>query len=423
MSKPDVVIVGAGLAGLACARVLTKANIACAVLEASDDVGGRVRSDVVDGFILDRGFQILLTAYPEAIEMLDYDALDLRRFQPGALVHVDGRIDYVADPLRAPRALLSTVRAPIGTWLDRVRVAQTTLQARTGDARDLLRRPDRSTLAELQRIGFSPRIIETFFRPLFSGIQLDPDLEVSSRRFWIIWRMLATGDAAVPATGMGAIPRQLADTLPPSTVQLNARVSEVRDSSVVLASGERIDARAVVVATEGPEASRLLGLPTVASRQVSALWFAAPEPPFREPVLLLDGTSRGPMRNLAVMSNVASTYAPRDQSLIVAAIPEGRSDRDTCASETELLNATRAQLRELFGTQADRWTHLHTHRIRHAQPDQPAPLHPRQRVRLHEGLYVCGDHRDTGSIQGALYSGRRTAELVLRDFAHAEPRA
>jgi phytoene dehydrogenase-like protein len=409
----DVVIVGAGLAGLVAARTLVAAGLDVVVLEASDGVGGRVRTDVIDGYRLDRGFQILLTAYPELERWLDLEALALSPFEPGAEVRVGGRFHRVGDPRRRPTEVLSTLRAPIGTLSDKVRVLALVASVLRGDPADLLRRPDRSTLQRLDDAGFGPAIVERFFRPLFSGIQLDPELEVSSRRFEIILRMLAVGAAAVPAAGMGAIPAQLAARLPSVTVRLNAAVERLDGTNAVLADGTLVRARAVVVATEGPVAARLTGLPDPGSRPVAAVWFAAPTSPVERPVLLLDGDRSGPAANVVAMSRVAATYAPPGRGLVVAAVP-GRA-----ALDGDLVADTTAQMSVWFGAPVRSWEVLRVDVIEHGQPDQRPPLNARRAVALGGGRYVCGDHRDTASIQGAMFSGRRTAERLLRDIGHS----
>jgi phytoene dehydrogenase-like protein len=403
----DVVIVGAGLAGLACARTLSAAGRSVVVLEASDGVGGRVRTDVVDGFRLDRGFQILLTGYPEVPVQLDVPALRLQSFRPGALVRTGGRFVKVGDPLRAPADLPATLLAPIGSVADKLRIAKLRLDLGRGRGNQLLRKPEMTTLAALQhRYRFSDTAIERFFRPLFSGIQLDPELQTSSRMFEVIFRSLSKGDAAVPADGMGAIPLQMAAALPPGVVHLNVPVTGVEGNVVHVASGTAVTATgAVVVATEGPVASRLLGLPEVGSKSVSCCWFAADRAPMDDRLLVLDGEGSGPVANVAVMSNVAPSYAPAGQALIAAAAPGVHGD--------ELEAAARSQLRGWWGSDVDHWRLLRTDHIAHGQPVQRPPSHPKQRIRLADGLYVCGDHRDTASIQGALYSGRRTGEAVL----------
>lgn len=404
-SSAQVVIVGAGLAGLVAARTLESAGIAPVILEASDGVGGRVRSDVVDGYVLDRGFQILLTGYPEAQRQLDMDALDLRTFEPGALVWREGKGTIVGDPFRRPSTFASTVLAPVGTVADKVRIALLRRRLLRADPRGLLRGDDIPTAAALRGEGFSSRMIERFFRPLVGGIQLDPSLSSSRRMFDVIFRTLAAGDSAVPARGMGEISRQLLSRLETTQVHLGTRVTKVEPGAVTVADGSVIRADHVIVATEGPAASQLLGLPPVASRAAGCVWFAADAAPVRGAWIVLDGHGHGPVLNVAVMSNVSPHYAPAGKHLIAAAIP-GAVDGD-------LESTARRQLRSWWGPQVDGWRHLRTDVIPHGQPDQSPPFSPKKPVSLGNGLWVCGDHRDTASIQGAMHSGRRCAEAVI----------
>lgn len=412
MTRP-VVVVGAGLAGLACAVELRRCGIEAIIVEASDGVGGRVRTDVVDGFLLDRGFQVMLTAYPELHRQFDVGALELHAFDPGAVVMHRQRPTVVADPFRAPRDLLSTVAAGtvrrIGTPADLIALARLRLRLRSPHPSRLLTGPDRPTSEHLRELGFSNGFIEAFLRPLVGGIQLDPSLTTSSRMFDIIMRMLLDGDAAVPASGMGAVPAQLAARLPEGTIHLGAPVRSVSAGVVRVDSGE-VQASRVVVATEGPEAARLLGGREVGSRPVGCVYFASDEAPMDRRLIVLAGDSDGPALNVAVMSNVAPTYAPTGRHLIAAALPG-----ETISSET--VEATRRQLRGWWGGRVDSWEVLSTYSIAHGQPDQSTPLHPRRPVRREDGIFVCGDHRDTGSIQGALHSGRRCAKAVAADLA------
>jgi predicted NAD/FAD-dependent oxidoreductase len=408
----EVVIVGAGLAGLSCARTLAAAGIQVIVVEKSDGVGGRVRTDSVDGYRLDRGFQILLTAYPELDRWFDLDALDFRRFRAGANVWTGKRFARVGDPLRRPTDLFSTLRAPIGSFADKLRILQLVASVRRGKARSLLSRPDMTTMKRLERGGFSPTMINRFFRPLFAGIQLDPELEVSSRRFEMIMRMLAVGDTGVPALGMGTLSETLAAPLPDGSLQLNRAVLSIDSGRVSFADGGSTTARIVVVATDGPTASSLAHVTDPGSRSVAALWFAADESPLAGPVLALDGAASGPVKNFAVMTEVSPAYAPSGRHLAVAAVPGAP------ARSTELEADSRTQLRSWFGPVVDHWDLLRIDRIKHAQPNQEPPFSPKKPVKVASNLFVCGDHRDTASIQGALFSGRRTAEAVLAQLAN-----
>jgi phytoene dehydrogenase-like protein len=410
---PEVVVVGGGVAGLVCAGDLAAAGVDCLLVEASDGLGGRVRTDQVDGFLLDRGFQILLTAYPQVIARLDLDALALGAFEPGAVIRLGGAFHRVADPLRRPRLLWSTATAPIGTVRDKLRLARLVFDVRRHAVPSLLRRPDATTATRLAEAGFSDLMVEAFWRPLFSGIQLDPDLDVSSRRFDTILRMLATGGTGIPRDGFGAIPTQLATRLPPGAVRLGACVSAVGTGWVELHGGERLSCRALVVATDGPTAHTLLGsrVADPGSRPVACCWFATKEAPPVGRFLVLDGEHSGPAKNVAVMSNVARSYAPPGMSLVAAAVPGPPALAPAMSSEV------REQLARWFEGMTSDWQLLRVDVISHGQPLQRPPLHPRQRVALADGVFVCGDHRDTASLQGAMFSGERTAAAVLRGLA------
>lgn len=406
--RVDVAVIGAGLAGLAAARTLHSKSLNVTVLEAQDEVGGRIRTDVVDGYRLDRGFQILLTAYPEFQRQVDMAALDLQKFESGALVMMRGRSYEVCDPIRKPRSLLRTARAPIGSVADKARIAL--LRARTlrGDPRELLRGADLPTVVALRRAGFSQAMIDRFFRPLFGGIQLDPSLATSRRMFDIIFRSLSEGDAAVPRLGMGALPRQMADRLP-GLVHLDTKVASLDGRTVITSDGRRIECRAVIVAADLPSARELVTLRERDSRSAGAVYFAADRAPTSSRLIILDGTGKGPVLNAAVLSNIAASYAPPGKHLVVAAMPN--------VIDGDLEALARTQLRTWWGPQVDGWRHLRTYRIAHAGAEQRPPFSPKRNIALGNGVFVCGDHRDTGSQQGALFSGRRCGELVAGALA------
>ena len=414
----DVVIVGAGLAGLACARHLAAAGVEPLVLEAADAVGGRVRTDVVDGFRLDRGFQVLLTAYPEAQALLDYDRLDLQAFEPGAEVWIGGALRHVGDPLRAPLSALPTLLAPIGTLADKLRILKLRQSVTSGSLADLRMRSEITTEAALrERYGFSPTIIERFFRPFMGGVLLDRALEPSSRAFELYFRMFARGSAAVPALGIQQIPEQLAEGLPESSVRLHTRVEAVEPGRVRLGAGDPISARAVVLATDEVEASTLLHRASpAAGRAVCAVYWSAPEAPVERPILVLDGENDGPVNNLAVMSRVAPAYAPAGQHLIVTSVIGNPTHTDA-----EIERRVREHMRRWFGDAVEAWTPLRTYRILYAQPDQtpPALTPPERPHELGDGLYRAGDYLTNASIQGAFRSGRLAAQAVLADLGAA----
>ena len=406
--KVDVAIVGGGVAGLCCARHLQALGLECAVLEASDAVGGRVRTDEVDGFLLDRGFQVLLTAYPEAQVMLDYDALNLASFYSGGLVRCEGRFARIADPLRHPLDGVQSVFNRVGSPIDKVRVGLLRQRVLRGSWEDLFRQPLQSTAEGLRAEGFSPRMIERFFRPFLGGIFLERALETPLAMAHFVLRMFSSGTAALPAQGMGAIPAQLAAALPQEWIQLNRRAASVDATGVRLEGGEHVAARSVVVATEGPAAAGLLGVKRPLSRSVTCLYFAAVEDPIGEPILVLNGEGDGPINNLCVPSGVHSGYAPAGSALVSVTVLESGGD--------DVEGAVRQQLRDWYGQSVNEWQLLHRCDIAHALPVQKpyAPLD--QPVHSAQGLYVCGDHRDTASLQGAMLSGRRVAQALAADW-------
>jgi phytoene dehydrogenase-like protein len=405
----DVVIVGAGMAGLVCAADLTRAGIGVTVVEATDGIGGRVRTDQLDGFLLDRGFQILLTAYPQVRRRIDLARLELGTFIPGAIVRTPQGTSRLSNPLHRPQDILATVTSPVGSLRDKLRLAELVLDVVARPARSLLRRPDMATGARLASLGFSRTFVDSFWRPFFAGIQLDPDLEVSSRRFDITLRMLVTGATGLPRAGIMAIPAQIAEAIAPSAIRLGAPVQSVGTGAVTLESGERLPARAVVIATDGPAAHRLVGarVPDPGSRPVAACWFSLPEPPVRGPYLMLDGISGEPAKNVVVMSEVQPSYAPAGRALVVAAVPGPE------AFAPDLADRVGAQLSRWFDLTSGELELLRTDVIPHGQPLQTPPLSIKRRVDFGEGMFVCGDHRDTASLQGAMFSGERTAQSVL----------
>ena len=417
----DVIVIGGGLAGLACALRLQQQGIEALVLEGADRVGGRVRTDRVEGFALDRGFQVYLTAYPEGRRVLDLGALGLRPFYPGALVRRRGRFHKVADPWRHPLDGIAGLVSPVGTLGDKLKVRALRRRARGGTVEERLSAPQTTTLEALHGDGFSDGMIDAFFRPFLGGVFLERDLQTSSRMLEFVFRMFSVGDAALPVSGMQAIPEQLSLRLPVGAVRTDTVVVGVDREGVTLAGGKRLPARAVVIATEGPEAVRLAAGdlsvtagPAPAARGATCLYFATSKAPIAEPILVLagDGDGDGPVNNLCVPSQVQPGYAPPGASLVsvtVVGVP--------ALGDAALLAAVLDQLTAWFGAAVRGWQHLRTYRIPYALPSAtPADLDPPSRpARLRDGLYVAGDHRETPSIQGALVSGRLAAEALIAE--------
>ncbi|MDH2427174.1 NAD(P)/FAD-dependent oxidoreductase [Sphaerisporangium sp. TRM90804] len=403
---PDtVVVVGAGLAGLACAVRLRSAGVPVRVLEASDGVGGRVRTDLAGGFRLDRGFQVFNTAYPEAARVLDVGALDLRPFSSGLFVARDGRRERVMLPWRHPRHVLSAALARVGTVSDKAALAAMTGRDMAFPAARLRGATERTTATELRHWGLSEEMVDTLLRPFLSGVLLERELETSSRVFHLFWRSFARGTIGLPALGMGRVPAQLAARLPEGSVSLETPVAGLTPDGVALADGREIAAAAVVVAVDPGSAARLLpGLRVPGMRAVTTFYHAAPRSPLGEPTQVVDPT--GAVADTLVLTDAAPEYSTDGRALVSTSVLGVLGDADE--------PRVRARLTEIYGDTSS-WEHIATYPVRAALPVMTPPMRMRRPVRLGGGRYVCGDHRDTGSIQGAMVSGRRAAEAVLAD--------
>ena len=406
MSGPEVVIVGAGLAGLTCALTLEAEGVPVRVLEASDAVGGRVRTDEVDGFLLDRGFQVLNPAYPMLqTDLVDLDALDLKPFKNAVAVRSPRHDDFVvlADVRREPTLIPQTFAsgklhpasiAALARWY-----GPSLLEGFTPHTEGDLTRAEAMDRAGLT--GPLRKVVDGFL----AGVLLEDDGSSSNEYTLALVRHFLRGTASLPSGGMQRLPEQLAAGLR-TPVELNTPVESVSGGRVVTAGGETIEAGLVVVATDPQSAERLTGRKVPEGKGVTTHWFAVDEAPTPRPKIIIDQCERpvAPVVSTAVVSNVAPTYAPEGKHLIQASSllrpgAEPVSDADV-----------RQHVGQIYATDAGGWELLRRDDIPYALPVQPVPFVERWDLEVEPGLILAGDHVDTASIEGAMESGRRAAE-------------
>lgn len=431
----DVVIVGAGIAGLAAAHQLTSAGVSVSVLEAAPQVGGRMATERIDGFRLDRIGQLLNTSYPELRRTPGLgDVLGdvvLRPFSPGVLVHSGGRLQRTGEVVRrtrwtgeagsarwgSPHALrgvggaftVARALASAPRPLDQARLGASLARLAATPVERLLARPEGSSASALSARGLPARTVHGFLRPLLSSLLCDPALTTSSRCADLALRGFARGRMCVPAGGAATLPEQLAAALPPGTVRTGVRVTDASINRVTTQEYGELGCRSLVLATGARAAAELLpGLRVPPFHQVTVLHHTAPEAPLADAALVLDADRGGPVSHTAVMSEVDPSRAPHGRVLIsstVLGVPPDDLDR-----------RVRRHLSTLYGAPTEEWELLAVHHTPEAVPAMPPPHDLRRPVRVLAGLYVCGDHRDTSTVQGALFSGRRAAEAILRDL-------
>jgi glycine/D-amino acid oxidase-like deaminating enzyme len=403
MPRHQVVIVGAGLAGLTCAVELTRRGVEVVVLEAGDGVGGRVRTDRVDGMLLDRGFQLLNPAYPALRGLVDLEALDLCAFGAGVVVAAGGTRSVLADPRRSIGDVGAAFDSSTGSLFEKARFVRYLAGVSFGSGQRVKRRRDEAYGRVLDASGVTGRLRTAVLEPFLAGV-LAEDRGESSRVFVDLQlRMFARGTPGLPAAGMQALPEQLAAALPPGVVHLETEATAVSAHAVSTSDGSW-PGDAVVVATDGVAAGALTGLPVPPVRGLTTFYHRAPHSPASRPLLHVDGDRSGPVVNTAVVSDVAPRYCP-DGALVSSTILGAHGDGAEAA--------VASQLARIYGVSTGEWELMATYAIPHALPAMLPPLDLRQPVRLADGVFVAGDHRDTASIQGAIVSGRRAAKAVL----------
>lgn len=415
MQNEKVIIIGAGIAGLTAAIELEKAGFKPTILEGSESIGGRVKTDNVDGHLLDHGFQVLLTAYPEAQHYLDYEKLNLKKFSPGALIIDSKNGNYsISDPLRQPISIFSMLFSPVGNFSDKLKIFQWNRALRKTSVDDIFNKDELTSLEFLRKKGFSETIISQFFKPFFGGIFLENELQTSSRMLEFVFKMFGEGYAAVPEKGMKQIPEMLASNLAQTEIKFNHRVEKVGLKKVSLENGEELDADVIIIATKADELLPQLSGQFSGDQFVTNLNFTSDIDPIGKSLIALIPDNRYLINNVSVMNNTSSFYAPEGSYLLSISVTQNYEENDK-----QLKKRILKELLEIFPSLENAvLEHLKTYYIDNALPiiDDFQNKMKRSQTKIQDGIYLAGDYLLNGSINAAMASGRYAAHAVFEDL-------
>lgn len=405
----NVIVIGAGIAGLIAAYELEQVGIKPILLEATDRVGGRVATDEVDGFLLDRGFQVLLTAYPEAVRYLDFDKLKLKKFYPGAIVMRQSGDIIISDPLRNPIEIFTMVFSPVGTLADKFKIFKLTRSLKKKQLDEIFNSPNISTIQFLRDYGFSEKILNNFFKPFFKGIFLENELKTSARMFQFVFKMFGEGFASVPADGMQAIPVYLKSKLKQTDLRLNTPVSRIAEHQVILNKGEILQADKIIIAGKPDQLLPQLEGQILPYRSVYNLYFSLEKSFLTRAMIGLIPDEKSIINNIVFMTDVSKAYSKNGRALLSVSVV-----KDVEFPE-ELDKLVALELEKISGIKIELIKHIKTYQIKDALPDVEDMKSdmPYTNAKIHDHIFLAGDYLLNGSINAAMTSGRKAVEALL----------
>ncbi|AWG23442.1 oxidoreductase [Flavobacterium faecale] len=403
-----IYIVGAGISGLIAARVLEENGFCPTIIEATDQVGGRVKTDTIDGYQLDHGFQVLLTAYPAVQKYLNSADLDLQYLLPGATIFKNGVQKTLGDPLRAISLLFPTLFSGIGSLSDKIKILKLNLLLKKTNLDVIFAKPEKTTLQYLKDFGFSDEIITTFFKPFFAGIFLEPSLQTSSRMFEFVYKMFGEGSAALPKAGMEVIPIQIKANLKQTAFLFNTKVSSVQDGKITLENGEVLNSDYVILATEKNDLIKNDLDNKVDWKSCETFYFVTEKAVLSRPIIGLVADKDALVNNIFYHTSVATKSSGAKDLLSVTVV------KDHGLTSENLRIQVEEELKQYCGINDLRF--IKQYSIIKALPNlenlkyEMEPLE----TMLSKGIFVAGDTLLNGSLNAAMISGERAALGVVQ---------
>ena len=405
--SPSIHIIGGGISGLIAARVLEEHGLSATIIEASDRLGGRVKTDVVDGYSLDHGFQVLLTAYPAAKKYLDFDALELQEFLPGSAIFKNGKQKIIGDPLRNLSLLLPTLFSGIGTVNDKLKILALNRRLKKKSIQNIFAEKEQTTRVYIENIGFSEAIITNFFTPFFSGIFLENKLETSSRMFEFVYKMFGEGNAALPKDGIQAIPKQLFEKLKSTTIIFNTKVKSLENGSIKLESGETLKSNFTIIATQASGLVSNLKNQATQWKSCDTLYFEVAKREIKKPLIGLIAAHNALINNIFYHTSLQTSATATKELLSVTVV-----DKQNLTNKL-LVTEVQKELKELCNI--DSCTFIKQYNIPMALPnlqDIQYEMLPSE-TRLTETIFLAGDTQLNGSLNAAMIAGERAALEVI----------
>jgi protoporphyrinogen oxidase len=401
-------IIGAGISGLIGAQILENYGYKPTIIEASSTVGGRVKSDIFKGYTLDHGFQVLLTSYPAAKKYLDYDALELQPFLPGATIFKNEKAQTIGDPLRSLSLLIPTLLASIGTFSDKIKILKLNSLLKKKKIDAIFKTTEISTLKYLQDFGFSDEIITDFFTPFFSGIFLETQLETSSRMFEFVYKMFGDGLAVLPKNGIQAIPNQLKSNLKSTKFLFNSPVKEVQDKSILLENGEILESHITIIATDPSSLISNLKNQETNWKGCDTLYFETTNKTISKPLIGLIADKNTLINNIFYHTSIKTSNKTTKELLSVTVVKEHPlNEKELIKKVTEELSSKCAISDVTF---------LKRYQIKKALPKLTNLQYEisSTETKLKSTIFLAGDTLLNGSLNAAMISGERAALGVIQ---------